>query len=150
MTDSCCPDLLRTGTVVGYVPLQGITVDVSVMANCEQCAKGRGCGMGLMARRQQQQLVVKPSCPPEQYEQRYPLGTSVTFSVPKNDLTAVALLVYTLPLLVALILSGSAAWAGASEWQSAAIFFGALISCTVALKYGMSGRTERFRPRLVS
>ncbi|UXZ55307.1 SoxR reducing system RseC family protein [Halomonas sp. 7T] len=150
MSNLSCAGLLRTGTVVGYMPPQGIKVDVSVEKTCEECAKGRGCGMGLIARRQQQQIVLKPDCPPEQYQQRYPIGASVTFSVFKADLTAVALLVYTLPLLVALLLSGVAVWVEASEWQTAAIFFGTLMCSAVALKYSLHGRMERFRPRLVS
>ncbi|PCF97315.1 SoxR reducing system RseC family protein [Vreelandella nigrificans] len=150
MVDDTCTSLLRAGTVVGHDPSQGITIDVSVSVACEQCAKGRGCGMGLIARRQQQYVVLKPDCSPEHYQQRYPLGTSVTFTVSRADLTAIALLVYTMPLLFALILSGVAVWLGAVEWQSAAIFFGALMCGVIALKYGLRGRTEHFRPRLVS
>lgn len=150
MNTSSCKVLLRTGTVVGYVSNQGIKVDVSVLKNCEQCAKGRGCGMGLVARHQQQQLVLKPDCSSDHYERCYPLGASVTFSLIKTDLTAIALLIYTLPLLAALTLSGAAVSAGVSEWQSVAIFFGALMSVAFALKYSLRGRTERFRPRLVS
>lgn len=150
MSDLSCTGLLRTGTVVGYMPPQGIKVDVSVEKSCEECAKGRGCGMGLIARRQQHQIILKPDCPPEHYQQRYPIGAFVRFSVFKADLTAVALLVYTLPLLVALLLSGVAVWVGASEWQTAAVFFGALMCSAAALKYSLHGRMERFRPRLVS
>lgn len=149
MKDSSCRSLIRTGTVIGHVQ-DGISVDVSTMETCQQCAEGRGCGMGLVARRQRQCMVLKPDCRVDQYQIRYPLGSQVTFTVANHDLTSVALLVYALPLMFALLLSGGAAWLGVKEWFSAAIFFGALISGVVALRYRLRGRTERFRPRLVS
>ncbi|WP_249975459.1 SoxR reducing system RseC family protein [Vreelandella olivaria] len=149
MKDSSCRSLIRTGTVAGYVQ-DGISVDVSTMETCRQCAEGRGCGLGLVARRQRQHIVLKPDCSSDQYQIRYPLGEPVTFMLAKNGLTSVALLVYALPLMFALLLSGGAAWLGVKEWFSAAIFFGALISSVVALRYRLRGRTERFRPRLVS
>lgn len=149
MSGSACASLLRSGTVIGHTP-QGITVDVSVMQACQQCAQGRGCGMGLVARRQHQRIVLKPPGLPEQYPADYPLGAQVTFTLSKDDVTLMALLVYALPLVLALSVSGGATWLGALEWQSAVIFFGVLLSGVSALKYLLRGRMERFRPRLVS
>lgn len=149
MNSSSCASLRRTGTVIGHVP-QGIAVNVSVMEGCPQCAQGRGCGMGVLARRQQQHIVLKPDCPPERYLSRYPIGSPVTFILPQSDVTLMALLVYTLPLLMALLFSGGAAWLGTAEWLSAALFFSILISGIGVLKYLLRGRMERFRPRLVS
>lgn len=149
MSGSPCASLLRAGTVIGHTS-QGITVDVSVMQTCQQCAQGRGCGMGLVARRQHQRIVLKPAGLPGQYRTDYPLGAQVTFTLSRDDVTLMALLVYALPLVLALSVSGGATWLGALEWQSAVIFFGVLLSGVSVLKYLLRGRMERFRPRLVS
>ena len=146
---AACASLLRTGIVVGYTG-DGLTVDVSLNAACQQCAEGRGCGMGLLARRQQQHITVYPKARVASGASAYPLGSQVTIALPKHDISYLALLVYALPLLAALLVSGGASLLGINEWLSVALFFSALICGVIVLKYLMRGRMERFRPRLVS
>lgn len=140
--------LLRAGRVVGYTP-RGLLVDVSVKESCQQCAQGRGCGMGVLARQQHQRIEVKTPYASQLCE-HYPLGTSVTLTLGRSDITLLALLVYALPLLVALLLSGGVAALGGAEWWAPASFFMTLFIGCVILKKLLSGRTERFRPQLVS
>jgi len=147
--ETACTSLLRTGSVVDYKG-SGLVVDVSLEAACEQCAAGRGCGMGLLARRQQQRITVFPSKMQSDDGAIYPLGTRVTIALPKHDMSLLALLVYALPLLAALLVAGFASLFVVSEWRIAALFFSALMCGVITLKYLMRGRMERFRPRLVS
>lgn len=150
MNHTPCHSLLRNGVVTGYVRQRGIKVDVSLNTACEPCAAGRGCGMGLIARRQHQSIILMPDCSPEQYQQRYPLGARVTFRLAATQLTAITVLIYALPLMMALTMTGLAVWAGGAEWHSVIMFFGGLLSGVLALKYLLNRRVERFRPRLVS
>lgn len=47
----------RRAKVVGYHP-HGVVVEVAASPGCAQCAKGQGCGAGLLARRSAWQLAV--------------------------------------------------------------------------------------------
>ncbi|WP_404374674.1 SoxR reducing system RseC family protein [Vreelandella aquamarina] len=146
---SSCASLQRMGIVAGYLP-NGLIVDVSLKEACQQCAEGRGCGMGLLARRQRQRVVVYPPNDCAKLSIRYPLGSSVMLTLPKNDISLLALIIYALPLFIALFASGSGVLLGGNEWLCAGLFFGTLLCGMVALKYLIRGRMERFRPRLVS
>lgn len=144
-----CTLLLRTGSVVGYAGA-GLVVDVSLKATCEQCAQGRGCGMGLLARRQQQRITVfTPKIQPGDAP-AYPLGTRVTIALPKQEMSLLALIIYALPLLAALLAAGVLSLFTVSDWLIAALFFSTLLCGVITLKYLLRGRMERFRPRLVS
>ena len=129
MSTTSCPSLLRTGTVVNYTE-RGLVVEISAQENCEQCAQGRGCGVGLL-------------------EQRYPLGHSVTISLPRASVTLLAFCVYALPLFIALLLAGVAPLVSAAVWFAPLMFFSALLIGAIGVKYLLRGRSERFRPRLV-
>lgn len=144
-----CDVLKRYGNVVGYTQ-HGLLVDVSIKEACQQCARGRGCGMGILARQQRQRIEVTSSHPVSLLGERYPLGTQVALSLERSDITLLALLIYALPLLMALLLSGCLAALSVTEWVVPASFFATLLIGVVGLKYLLSGRTERFRPRLVS
>lgn len=147
--EAACTSLLRTGSVVDHAG-DGLVVDVSLKASCEQCAQGRGCGMGLLARRQQQRITVFPPKTQAGDASFYPLGARVTIALPKQDMSLLALLVYALPLLAALLVAGVSSLLTVSEWLVAALFFSTLIGGVITLRYLMRGRMERFRPRLVS
>ncbi|GGC82391.1 SoxR reducing system RseC family protein [Vreelandella lutescens] len=149
MNASACGLLLRTGPVVGYSG-GGVVVDVSLDATCQRCAQGRGCGMGLLARRQQQRITVFPSKALARVESAYPLGSQATIALPKHDMSLLACLVYALPLLMALLVAGVTSLLDVSEWHIATLFFSTLIGGVITLRYLMRGRMERFRPRLVS
>lgn len=148
MNTTDCNAIVRSGTVIDH-SRAGLVVDVSSNVACQQCAEGRGCGVGLLARRQPH-AVIDPGGLPSQYPSRYPIGSLVSFTVGKNDVNRLALLVYALPLLFAIIISGAASGMGRSDWFCAMLFFSTLISSVVILKYLLRGRVERFRPRLVS
>ena len=165
MVPDTCSSLLRTGTVVGYAP-HHLIVEISAQDNCEQCAQGRGCGMGLLARKRAQQVAVElpetaddvelglplhyPQKYPPKYPQKYPLGNLVTISMPRGSVTLLAFFVYGLPLLLALLLSGMASRFYAPIWLAPAVFFITLVCGVISVKYLMRERRERFRPRLVS
>lgn len=106
--------------------------------------------MGILARQQRQRIEVTSSHPVSLLGERYPLGTQVALSLERSDITLLALLIYALPLLMALLLSGCLAALSVTEWVVPASFFATLLIGVVGLKYLLSGRTERFRPRLVS
>lgn len=144
-----CSALYRTGRVTGHVEGR-LVVDVSVASECDACAKGRGCGMGLLARRQHQRVEVRPECLESQLAERYPLGSAVTLTVERQAVGYLALLVYAAPMLLALVVSGAIARVAESQWISAGAFFGTLACALVALRFLMRGGMERFRPRLVS
>lgn len=149
MIKPSCDALMRYGCVIGYTQ-HGLLVDVSIKEACQQCAQGRGCGMGILARQQRQRIEVTSSHPAPLLGERYPLGSQVTLSLERSDITLLALLIYALPLLMALLLSGCLAVSSVAEWVVPASFFATLLTGVVGLRYLLSGRTERFRPRLVS
>ncbi|MGM0831547.1 SoxR reducing system RseC family protein [Halomonas qinghailakensis] len=148
MNTTNCKAIVRSGTVIAH-STTGLVVDVSSNVACQRCAEGRGCGVGLLARRQPH-TVIDPGGLPSHYANRYPLGSLVSFTVEKSDVSVLALLVYALPLLFSIIISGAAAGRGVSDWFCALLFFSTLIVSMVILKYLLRGRVERFRPRLVS
>ncbi len=73
--------LLRTGTVVDYTS-QGVIVEIAAQQNCEQCAQGRGCGVGLLARQRSQRIAVAVPSKTDNAERNYPLGRQVIISLP--------------------------------------------------------------------
>ncbi|PRY66045.1 RseC/MucC-like positive regulator of sigma(E) [Vreelandella songnenensis] len=144
-----CGALTRSGRVVGYAA-RGLLVDVSVREACQQCAKGQGCGMGVLARRSHQRIEVAVPCAADQLAKRYPVGEHVTLTLERADITRLALLIYALPLLLALLLSGGVAALDMADWVAPVSFFVSLLAGMTGLRCLLSGRTERFRPRLVS
>lgn len=154
MSTTSCTSLLRTGTVVDHTE-HGLVVEISAPDNCEQCAQGRGCGVGLLARKRSQRLavalprLVSSNSPQKTVEQRYPLGHSVTISLPRASITLLAFCVYALPLFIALLLAGLAPLVSGATWFAPSLFFTALLIGAVSIKYLLRGRSERFRPRLV-
>ena len=149
MSDAGCGALLRVGKVAGYTDT-GLIVDVSLSGACQRCEEGRGCGMGLLARRQQQRIIVFASAPRPSLPAAYPLNSDVTIALPKRQMNYLTLLIYVIPLLLALLVAGAASLLDAREWLSVALFFSALMCSVLALKYLLRERMERFRPRLVS
>lgn len=163
MTDSPCgsshsilhrPYLLRTGTVIDYFPVgetpQRLIVEIAPQQGCEQCAQGRGCGVGLLTPRRSQRVAVALPADMQRVEQRYPLGSPVTISLPRTFVTLLAFCIYALPLFSAMLLSGLAAQVNATIWLAPGVFFIALLGGVLCVKYLLVGRGERFRPRLVS
>ncbi|WAM47171.1 SoxR reducing system RseC family protein [Vreelandella venusta] len=148
MNTTDCNAIVRSGTVIAHSGA-GLVIDASSSVACQQCAEGRGCGVGLLARRRPR-TVIDPGVLPSQYSNLYPIGSLVSFTVPKSDVNTLALLVYALPLVLALIITGAASGMGARDWVCAVLFFSTLISSVIILKYLLRGRMERFRPRLVS
>lgn len=154
---STCSSLLRTGTIVGHAP-QYLIIEISAQESCEQCAQGRGCGLGLLSRRRAMQVAVKlpaDSNDTDLNSSRYPSlrysqGSLVTISLPRTSITQLAFFVYGLPLLLALLLSGLVALVSNTVWLAPLSFFFALVVSALTIKCLMSGRGERFRPRLVN
>lgn len=146
--------LLRMGTVIDYSPSgdasQCLIVEISAQQGCEQCAQGRGCGVGLLAPRRRQRIAVALPANAHNAKQGYPLGAPVTISLPRASVTLLAFCIYALPLFVALLLSGLAAQVSATIWLAPLVFFIALGGGVLSVKYLMHGRGEHFRPRLVS
>ncbi|CEP36538.1 MULTISPECIES: SoxR reducing system RseC family protein [Halomonadaceae] len=146
--------LLRMGTTVDYFPFgcapRGLIVEISAQQGCEQCAQGRGCGIGLLARQRSQRIAV--TLPPNVHsaEQSYPLGSQVTISLPRASVTLLAFCVYGLPLLLALLLSGLVSFVSTAIWLAPLVFFIALAGGALSIKCLMRERGERFRPRLVN
>ncbi len=106
--------------------------------------------MGILARQQRQRIEVISPHPAPLLSERYPLGSQVMLSLERSDITLLALLIYALPLVVALLLAGCLAAVNVAEWAVPASFFVTLSIGLVGLRYLLSGRTERFRPQLVS
>ncbi len=153
MVSDACSSLLRTGTVVAYAPPH-LIVEISAQEKCEQCAQGRACGMGLLApSRARQVAVALPECAVDRELaslMHYPPGNVVTISMPRRSVTLLALTVYGLPLLLALLLSGLASRLSGVIWLTPAAFFIALVGGVICVKWLLRERRERFRPRLVS
>ncbi|MDQ7727546.1 SoxR reducing system RseC family protein [Halomonas sp. SpR8] len=159
MTPATCASLLNTpllrmGTIVDYYPIgctpRGLIVEISAQRGCEQCAQGRGCGVGLLARQRSQRIAVAlPSSEPSA-AQNYPLGHPVTISLPRASVTLLAFLVYGLPLMLALLLSGLVSFISTTAWLEPLVFFTVLAGGALSIKCLMRGRGERFRPRLVN
>ena len=144
-----CDAIQRVGYVVGYTA-DGLLVDVSIKEACQQCAQGRGCGMGVLARKSRQRVEVSTSYNSSQCRERYPLGSSVALALERSEITLLALLVYAFPLLLALLLSGGVTMLSVAPWLAPVSFFAVLLFGLIGLRLLLSGRTERFRPRLVS
>ncbi|WP_246129492.1 SoxR reducing system RseC family protein [Halovibrio variabilis] len=143
---SSCPSLQRTGTVADYTQ-HGLVVEMRAQERCEQCAQGRGCGVGLLSPQRSHRVAVALT---EKSQHAYPLGSHVTVSLPRASLTLLAFFVYALPLLMALLLSGLASFMNAGTWIAPLIFFSTLGGGVISVKYLLCGRRERFRPRLVN
>ncbi|RBI69446.1 Fis family transcriptional regulator [Vreelandella sulfidaeris] len=149
MASAYCASLLRKGIIVDYAP-RHLIVEISSQENCEQCAQGRGCGVGLLARRRSQRIAVALPVKAHGIEECYPLGNQVTISLPRASVTLLAFFVYALPLMLALLLSGIASFVSSMIWLAPLIFFIALGGGALGVKCLLHGRRERFRPRLVS
>lgn len=141
--------LHRAGTVVDHDG-QSVIVEISAQQNCEQCAQGRGCGGRLLARQRSQRIAVTLPPRASNAERNYPLGSQVTVSLPRASVTLLAFCVYGLPLMLALLLSGTLSFVSTMSWLAPLSFFIALVGGTLGIKYLMRGRGERFRPRLVN
>jgi sigma-E factor negative regulatory protein RseC len=82
---------------------------------------------------------------------RFPLGSQVCIRMPRRSLTRLALWVYALPLLVAMISVGLLSVAEmTSQWNAPMLFFVTLIAAVVALRVKNRRDAERFRPYLVN
>lgn len=143
---SSCPSLQRTGTVANYTQ-HGLVVEMRPQGRCEQCAQGRGCGVGLLSPQRSHRVAVALV---GKSQQAYPLGSHVTVSLPRASITLLAFFVYALPLLIALLLSGLASFMSTAVWLAPLVFFSALIGGGIIAKCLLRGRRERFRPRLVN
>ena len=143
------PPLIRSGTVVDYAK-QGLVVESSAQDSCEQCAQGRGCGVGLLARQRSQRIAIALPSATNNDDRNYPLGSQVTISLPRGSVTLLAFCVYGLPLLFALLLSGMVSLVSTSILLAPLSFFIALMGGALSIKCLMRGRGERFRPRLVN
>lgn len=149
MKPSICDSLLRVGTIVD-ANRSTLTVEIAVQENCEQCAQGRGCGLGLLAPRHNQRVAVALPNDFPQGQQRYSIGSHVTISLPRASVTLLAFYVYGLPLIVALVLSGLSMSLSVALWFGPLVFFMALVGGVISAKYLLRGQIERFRPSLVS
>lgn len=149
MVSDSCSSLLRTGNVVEHTA-HGLVVEISAQQSCEQCAQGRGCGLGLLSRRRSQRVVITVPDRLAKVEQFYPIGSHVTISLPRISITLLAFCVYTLPLIAAILLSGLASLVSGAVWLAPLIFFVTLVSGAISVKYLLRGQSERFRPCLVS
>lgn len=141
--------LLRTGTIIDHTN-QGVIVEVASQEGCEQCAQGRGCGVGLLARQRSQRIAIVLPPQTSNTARHYPLGSQVTISLPRASVTLLAFCVYGLPLLLALLLSGMAPLVSTTIWLAPLVFFITLVGGALSIKCLMRGRGERFRPRLVN
>lgn len=172
MTRSAHSETRRLATVVAHTH-KGLQVAVNRQAGCQRCEQGVGCGAGLFAKRQQWLIEVAVPAHSSALQGRgslplrtlfdgdnadpdahpYPIGSEVVVGLPAISLSMLSLFVYTVPLLVALILSGAIALYGAPDlpsWVAPALFFVALIAALITLKYTLRNVAERFRPRLIS
>jgi sigma-E factor negative regulatory protein RseC len=131
--------------VVGYHP-KGVVVEVAASPGCAQCAKGQGCGAGLLTRRSAWQLAVDlPSR--SEHDAMPALRSEVTLVMPQASVTQLTWLIYGLPLLMALAMAAIGSMSSA-VWLAPSLFFGVLISGMMGLKYALGQRAENFRPRL--
>ncbi|MGS2743235.1 SoxR reducing system RseC family protein [Halomonas sp. LS-001] len=166
MTRDAYSETRRLATVVAHTP-EGLRVAVNRQAGCKRCEQGAGCGAGLFAQRRQ--WLIEVSFPPQAHNASqseapsvgygtesgphlYPIGSEVTVGLPATSLTMLSLFVYTIPLLLALVLSGAVSLydlPNLPSWSAPALFFIALIATLVALKYTLGNVMERFRPRLI-
>ncbi|MGM0542852.1 MAG: SoxR reducing system RseC family protein [Pseudomonadota bacterium] len=135
----------RRARVVGYHP-RGVVVEVAASPECSQCAKGQGCGAGLLTRRSAWQLDVDVSYRRED-DTMPALHSEVTLVMPQTSVTQLTWLIYGLPLLMALVMAAVGSTA-AVAWLAPSLFFGVLIGGMLGLKYALGQRAEQFRPRL--
>ncbi|KPQ26097.1 SoxR reducing system RseC family protein [Halomonas sp. HL-93] len=136
----------RQGRVVGY-HAHGVIVEVAASPGCMQCAKGQGCGAGLLERRPAWQVSVDTRLPRDN-DDELALNSEVTLVMLKASMTRLAWLVYGLPLLMALAIAGLFGTLSDEMWLAPSLFFSVLISGMIGLKYALGRRAEHFRPRL--
>ncbi|MCA1772540.1 MAG: SoxR reducing system RseC family protein [Halomonas sp.] len=135
----------RQGRVVGHYG-NGVVVEVTASPGCTQCAKGQGCGAGLLSRSRTWQLEVDVT--PHDGYSLPPLNSEVTVAMQKASITQLTWLIYGLPLLTALVVAGMGSLASDNTWLAPGLFFGVLICGMVGLKYVLGQRAELFRPQL--
>jgi len=166
MTRDAYAETRRLATVVAHTP-KGLRVAVNRQAGCKRCEQGAGCGAGLLVQRKQWlieiPLPLHLRAPPQPRTlstgndidsdpHAYPIGSEVIVSLPTASLSMLSLLVYTIPLLMALVLSGVVSmhdFPYLPSWSAPALFFVALITTLIALKYSLRNVMERYRPRLI-
>jgi sigma-E factor negative regulatory protein RseC len=137
----------RKARVVGYHD-KGIIVVATASSGCTQCAKGQGCGLGLLSRPRSWQLEIDvPAC--WEGDPVPPLNSEVTVAIEKTSVTRLTWLVYGFPLLAGLVVAGLGSVVSDSTWLAPGLFFGVLMCGMVGLKYALGQRAELFRPRLI-
>lgn len=137
----------RQARVVGY-HYKGIVVEVRSSAGCTQCAKGQGCGAGLLSRPRAWQLEIDlPSS--SRGEPLPPVDSEVTVAMQKASITQLTGLIYGLPLLMGLVVAAIGSVVSDSTWLAPGLFFGVLMCGMVGLKYVLGQRAEFFRPQLI-
>jgi sigma-E factor negative regulatory protein RseC len=137
----------RQARVVGYHD-KGIVVEVTASSGCTQCAKGQGCGAGLLSRPRAWQLEIEVPTYPEG-DAVPPLNSEVTVAMPKASMTQLTGLIYGLPLLMGLVVAAIGSVVSDSTWLAPGLFFGVLMCGMVGLKYALGQRAEFFRPQLI-
>lgn len=136
----------RQARVVGYHD-KGIVVEVTASSGCTQCAKGQGCGAGLLSRPRSWQLEI--DVPP--YSEGGPvppLNSEVTVAMPKASVTQLTWLIYGLPLLMGLVVAGIGSVVSDSTWLAPGLFFSVLMCGMVGLKYALGQRAEFLSPAI--
>ncbi|WP_346798720.1 SoxR reducing system RseC family protein [Halomonas sp. Bachu 37] len=135
--------VLETGVVLACDEHHAL-VEVSPRQGCSRCAQGRGCGLGLLARQEKRRISVALGSSPSPQ-----IGDTVSVAIPARIVTWLALFTYGVPLLLALVSAGLVQALQLPAWAPPVAFFFALACAACGLRYFLSRKMERFRPRLV-
>lgn len=100
-----------------------VTVEVDTKSFCSRCSTGKGCGAGVFGADRGPRHVDVPL--PD--NARYREGDEVTLVLAPQSLLQAALIVYGVPLLVAVVVSLLAMLFGWSDLESVAVMLGAVV-----------------------
>ncbi|MBY5969428.1 SoxR reducing system RseC family protein [Halomonas denitrificans] len=140
MSGSCAT---AEATVVGWT-LDGIRVAVKPQPGCGQCAARGGCGARWLSQDtpERRELEVATTSRP-------PIGKPVTIRLASATLVRASVLMYGLPLWVALGLTLLVELAWPEHWSSPLAFVAGLVVGAALLRRHLQRQGAQFRPQLV-
>lgn len=129
--------------VVGWTTA-GVRVALAATGGCGRCAARGGCGARWLLRRSDDRRELEIDT-----EQRPAIGQTVTLALSRTSLVRASVLVYGLPLWLALGATLAANAQSPDHWSLPLVFIAGLALGGVVLRRHLRRRAEAYRPTLV-
>ena len=130
--------------VVGWTT-SGVRVALAASEGCGRCAARGGCGARWLLHKSDDRREIEIDT-----EQRPAIGQTVTLALTRASLVRASVLVYGLPLWLALGATLAVNVRSPDHWSLPLVFVAGLAVGGVVLRRHLRRRSEAYRPRLVS